>query len=108
MDCSEEGHERVSWHDKCNELVQQMLNAFKAIGTHMSLKIHFMNSHMDVFQRQMPTESDEQGERFHQVCKPFETNYKGKQIHALIADLCWSLTDDGVGMKRGRKRRLTE
>lgn len=75
-------------------LVQNMLDAFQTINVHMSSKIHFMHSHLDVFARQLPTESDEQGERFHQTCKPFETNYNGKDVLALISDLCWQLTAD--------------
>lgn len=87
-------------------MVQEMLDGFNALKVNMSLKIHFLNSHLDILERQLPTESDEQGERFHQVCKPFEVNYKGKQILSLMSDLCWSLTDDGTQMKRKRKRNL--
>lgn len=75
-------------------LVQNMLDAFQTINVHMSSKIHYMHCHLDVFARQLPTESDEQGERFHQTCKPFELNYKGKDILALVSDLCWQLAAD--------------
>lgn len=85
-----------------NDSVQEMLYGFKVNKVHMSLKIHFMNSHMDAFARQLPTESDEQGERFHQVCKPFETNYKKKELLSLVSDLCWSLTDNGIEMARNK------
>lgn len=85
-------------------MVQEMLDGFDALNVNMSLKIHFMNSHLDIFARQLPTESDEQGERFHQVCKPLEVNYKGKSMLSLVSDLCWTLTDDGIQMKRKRKR----
>lgn len=81
--------------------VQEMLDAFKVINIHMSTKIHFMNSHLDVFARQLPTESDEQGERFHQVCKPFESNYRGKDILALVTDLCWQLADSEAQTSTG-------
>lgn len=75
-------------------LVQNMLDAFQTINVHMSSKIHYMHCHLDAFARQLPTESDEQGERFHQTCKPFEANYKGKDVLALITDLCWQLAAD--------------
>ena len=52
--------------------VQDMLTAFKNIGVNMSLKIHFLHYHMDRFESQIPTESDEHGERFHQVAAPLE------------------------------------
>lgn len=53
-------------------LVSNMLVAFEAIDVHMSLKIHFLHHHLDYFSRQLATESDEQGERFHQTALPFE------------------------------------
>lgn len=90
-------------------LVQEMLDAFDVTDIHMSTKIHYMNSHMDVFARQLPTESDEQGERFHQVCKPFESNYKGKDLLGLVTDLCWQLADSGASTEElARKRQRVE
>lgn len=52
--------------------VQTMMAAFSKIGVNMSLKIHFLHHHLDYFSRQLATESDEQGERYHQVAIPFE------------------------------------
>lgn len=52
--------------------VSKMLNAFSKIGVNMSLKIHFLHHHLDIFSKQLATESDEQGERYHQVAMPFE------------------------------------
>lgn len=56
-------------------LVQKMMKSFEIIGVNMSLKIHFLHFHLDVFSRQLSTESDEQGERYHQVAMPFEKRY---------------------------------
>lgn len=52
--------------------VTEMLYAFEKLGVNMSLKIHFLHFHLEYFERQLPTESDEQGERYHQVSLPFE------------------------------------
>lgn len=52
--------------------VHTMLDAFSKIGVNMSLKIHYLHHHLDYFGRQLATESDEQGERYHQVAVPFE------------------------------------
>ena len=54
----------------------------------MSLKIHFPNYHQDYFDRQLPLESDEHGERFHQVSAQLEHWYSGKRLNSLLADLC--------------------
>lgn len=56
-------------------LVQNMLKYFEQIGVNMSLKIHFLHHHLDILENQRATESDEQGERYHQVALPFEKRY---------------------------------
>lgn len=53
-------------------LVENMLNEFKNLAVHMSLKIHLLHQHFDYFDKQLASESDEQGERYHQVAVPFE------------------------------------
>lgn len=70
-------------------LVQEMLASFETIGVHMSLKIHFLNSHLNIFERQMPSESDEHGEKFHQDIMDMEKRYKGKKLDHMLADFCW-------------------
>lgn len=92
----------------CRTYVSEMMDAFEKIGehgVHMSTKIHFLHFHMDCFERQLATESDEHGERFHQTCLPIEERYKGKSIHALIADLCWTLVDEGIKLPRARRKK---
>lgn len=54
------------------EEIDEMLAAFETIGVNMSLKIHFLHHHLEYFSKQLSTESDEQGERFHQTALPFE------------------------------------
>lgn len=71
--------------------VENMLQSFENISVHMSLKVHFMHHHQDHFDRQLPSESDEHGERFHQVSAQLEHWYSGKKIDSLLADLCWNL-----------------
>lgn len=74
--------------------IQNMLDALHIINVHMSLKIHFLHCHMDKFAEQSPTESDEQGERFHQVTARLEHWYSGKKLDALLGDICWNLQQD--------------
>lgn len=62
---------------------------YEKIGVSMTLKLHFLHFHLDVFLRQLPQESDEQGERFHQVTMPMEKRFKGKKLDALLAEICW-------------------
>ena len=58
-------------------LVQRMLLAFRKIGCNMSVKIHFLNSHLDKFPENLGSVSDEQGEHFHQDLKMMEDRYRG-------------------------------
>lgn len=72
-------------------LVNNMLDSFEAIGVNMSLKVHFMHYHQDHFAGQSPAESDEHGERFHQISAQLEHWHSGKMLSSLLADLCWNL-----------------
>ena len=47
------------------ELVNNMLTAFRKLGCNMSVKMHYLFSHMDRFPEYPGSMSDEQGERFH-------------------------------------------
>ena len=44
----------------------------------MSLKIHFLHSHLDFFPKNVGAVSDEHGERFHQEISVMERRYQGK------------------------------
>jgi len=51
---------------KYQVIVQDLLTSYKAMGCNMSLKIHFLESHLDFFPENLGKVSDEHGERFHQ------------------------------------------
>ena len=50
------------------EIVRNMLDKFKL----MSLKLHFLASHLDYFPPNLGAVSEQQGERFHQDMKDVE------------------------------------
>lgn len=74
--------------------VENMLDAMSTMGVHMSLKIHFLRSHLEYFAHQLSTESDEQGERFHQDIMQMEKRYKGKKPDHMLADYCWATVEN--------------
>jgi len=47
-------------------LIENLLRNYKNMGCKMSLKIHFLHSHLDFSPDNFGAVSDEQGERFHQ------------------------------------------
>lgn len=74
--------------------VQRFLNAYHTLGCRMSLKIHFLHSHLDFFPPNLGEVSDEQGERFHHDIKVMEGRYQGFWNSAMLADYCWMLYRD--------------
>ena len=60
------------------EIVRNMLDKFKLLGCNMSLKLHFLASHLDYFPPNLGAVSEEQGERFHQDLKDIERRYQGR------------------------------
>ena len=43
-----------------------ILQNFQALGTRMSIKLHYLFSHLDYFAENLGDVSEEQGKRFHQ------------------------------------------
>lgn len=88
------------------ELVNEMLNSFKSLGCNMSIKVHYLHSHLDSFPENLGDTSEEQGERFHQDIKTMEDRYKGRWDTHMMADYCWSLKRDcsNLHSRKSRKR----
>ena len=80
-----------------------MLNSFKAMNCNMSLKVHFLHSHLDFFPENLGDVSDEHGERFHQDIVTMEKRYQGKFKPSMLADYCWTLMRDTSNTEYKRK-----
>ena len=93
------------------ELVNNLLQSYQKLGCNMSLKIHFLHSHMDFFPENCGAVSDEHRECSHQDISSIEKRYQGKWNCAMLADYCWTLARDAPTMeykcqaKRGRKKK---
>ena len=59
-------------------LVSEMLFAFRNLGCKMSIKVHFLFSHLDKLPENPGAVNDEQGERFHQDLMTVEERYQGQ------------------------------
>ena len=91
------------------ELITNMLYAFKNLGCNMSIKMHYLFSHIDRFPENLDAVSDEQGEWFHQDIKEMETRYQGRWDAAMMADYCWTLKRDipsAVHSRISKKRKF--
>jgi len=48
------------------EIMKGLITTYQMMGCHMSLKLHFLCSHLDFLQENLGDVSEEHGERFHQ------------------------------------------
>ena len=48
------------------DVVETILQSYYHLGYNMSIKVHFLNSHLDEFPANLGDVSEEHGERFHQ------------------------------------------
>lgn len=82
-----------------------MIKSFGEMGINMSLKIHFLDRHLDFFPENLGNFSDEHGERFHQDLATIEKRYSGKNACHMLAEYCWSICrDSSLQHKRQCKR----
>ena len=63
--------------DCYQDIMKQILTNFQAIGARMSIKIHYLFSHLGRFPENLGEVSEEEGERFHQAIKNMEMRYQG-------------------------------
>ena len=89
--------------DDYENLVRQMIRNFQALGCRMSIKLHFLDSHMDYFPANLGAYSEEQGERFHQDITSMEKRYQGQWNVSMMADYCWSLKRSNTAVYHRRK-----
>jgi len=54
----------------------------------MILKIHFLESNLDIFPENLGEVNDEHGERFHQDIMAMEERYQSKWTSSILADYC--------------------
>ena len=81
--------------------------SYKKLGCNMSLKIHFLDSHLDFFPENLGAVSDEHGERFHQQISAMEKRYQERWSAKMLADYCWTLRRDVPEAKHRRKYTVT-
>ena len=68
-----------------------MINSYEKLGCRMSLKLHFLHSHLDFFRDNLGNVSEEHGERFHQDIQVMEKRYQGRWNKAMKGDYVWNL-----------------
>ena len=98
------GNTRVPDYQAC---IEKLLKSYEDMGCRMSLKIHFLHSHLNFFLPNLGAVSDEHGERFHQDITKMESNYQGKWNPGMMGDFCWMLLCDTPEAKYTRSTKKT-
>ncbi|GBM69972.1 hypothetical protein AVEN_207358-1 [Araneus ventricosus] len=73
------------------------------MGRNMSLKIHFLHSHLEFYPENLGSVSDEHGEQFHQAISNMGARYQGKWNLKMLADYYWTLKTDIPQAKHRRQ-----
>ena len=55
--------------DNYKEIVDELLLSLRGLWCRMSIKLHYLHSHLDMFPDNLGDVSEEQGEKFHQDIK---------------------------------------
>ncbi|XP_076030793.1 uncharacterized protein LOC143018986 isoform X1 [Oratosquilla oratoria] len=86
------------------QLVQDLVKAFGAMGCKMSLKVHMLDAHQDKFKDNFGAYSEVQGERFLQDMKEIEWRYQGHHNKKMMGDYIWGL----AGLRPGLQLQIQE
>ena len=72
-------------------MVSHLIESYEKLGCRMSLKLHFLHSHLNFFQDNLGNVSEEHGERLHQDIQVMEKRYQGRWNKAMMGDYVWNL-----------------
>ena len=98
------GNTHVPDYQAC---IEKLLKSYEDMGCRMSLKIHFLHSHLNFFPPNLGTVSDEHGERFHHDITKMESNYQGQWNPGMMGDFYWMLLRDIPVAKYTRSSKKT-
>ena len=96
--------------DNYKEIAHELLLSLRRLGCRMSIKLHYLHSHLDKFPDNLGDVAEEQGERFHQDIKVMEDRYQCRWDSHMMSDYCWSLmraNPDALHKKALSKRKFT-
>ena len=65
-------------------VVTNLIQSYEKLGCRMSLKLHFLHSHLDFFRDNLGNVSKEHGKRFHQDIQVMEKRYQGRRNEATM------------------------
>ena len=85
------------------KVVQHLLCTFQKCSCNMSLKLHFLHSHLDNFSENLGAMSKERDEGIYQDTKTIEKRYRGWWKVNMMVDDCWCLMREENAYKHSQK-----
>ena len=80
--------------DNFSELVESMLSSFRQLDCKMSIKVHYLHSHLDHFPEKLGNWNKEQGEWFHQDLRTKDERCQEHWNIHTMSDYCWFIQHD--------------
>ena len=90
--------------DNYKELVDNLIVQYAETKCRMSIKLHYLHSHLDIFRPNLGDVSEEHGERFHQDILAMEKRYQGKWDAAMMGEYMWCLLHDDDKIQKRQTR----
>lgn len=84
-------------------LINEMMASYQDLCINITIKMHTLICHLDLFKESCGAFSDEQGERFHQDLKTNEEDYAGKDMTKGLGRYCWKLIRETESEKHKRQ-----
>ena len=72
----------------------------------MSLKMHFLHSHLDSLHVSCVAKRDAQGVPSYQDISKMENTYKGKRSAPIFVDYCWKLKKNALEIQYKRQAKM--
>jgi hypothetical protein len=69
-------------------MVAEVVQSDKAMGSNTSLKVHFLDSHLGFFPKNLGAVSDKNGQQCHQELSTMEKRCQGKWSPGMLAGYC--------------------
>ena len=73
--------------DNYEDSVETLMQTYYKRGSRISLKMHYLHSHLDFFRPNLTAVSEDHGERFHQDIQVMRKRYQGRWDEAMMGSL---------------------
>jgi len=80
--------------ENCRDIMADLVRPKKAVGYNTSVKMHFLDFHLDFSPEDLGAVSNERGQRFHQDISTMEKQYQGQWSPSILIDYCLKFRRD--------------